>query len=266
MTEAPPPTHQGPRPPSLENLERRLRERRWNVFLFLGLAIILFLFGLTPMPYPGPFASSSMLEDSTPGYIETDLPFVWGLSFPGDDATDVRAEIIIHTERVPAGSDAVDVYLLAGRCSTLGVEAYAIAEAEGDAWGEGHHWRSIERPEQGGTLTVDIPVDPGRYCLTVQYHDTSSGTDADLAVQARLHQNLVPGLALGTVCLSISIAAFIAAQSLGREVKDRREGPKRLTTEEQVLSNLGPAGPPPDSDQPRVETIVTPSNPEPKDP
>ena len=97
--------------------------------LFLGLAIILFLFGLTPMPYPGPFASSSMLEDSTPGYIETDLPFVWGSHSPvtrnGRALRSSSTPNEVHLEgRMPL------MYLLGGRCSTLGVEAYAIAEAK----------------------------------------------------------------------------------------------------------------------------------------
>ena len=63
---------------SLEERKDRLKQARWNVFLYLGIAAILFAFALFPMPFSADY-------DDFSKSAEKDVGFVWGLPLQGED-------------------------------------------------------------------------------------------------------------------------------------------------------------------------------------
>lgn len=63
---------------TLDQRKEELKKSRWNVFLWLGIAVLMFTFALFPMPF------SAGYDDFTHS-VEKDIGFVWGPSLPGDD-------------------------------------------------------------------------------------------------------------------------------------------------------------------------------------
>ena len=63
---------------SLEGRKAALKQARWNVFLFLGIAAILFGFALFPMPFGADY-------DDFTNSAEKEIGYIWGLPIPGDD-------------------------------------------------------------------------------------------------------------------------------------------------------------------------------------
>ena len=65
---------------TLTSLQETLKKSRWNVFMFLGVALLMFAFALFPMP---------MDADFEYGTAQKDIGFVWGPSLGGEDFMDV---------------------------------------------------------------------------------------------------------------------------------------------------------------------------------
>ncbi|MGB0448431.1 MAG: hypothetical protein ACPGMV_05385, partial [Candidatus Poseidoniaceae archaeon] len=82
---------------TLEERQEALKRSRWNVFLYLGLAALMFGFALFPFPF-----TASAVGDT----YEQDLGFVWGPPLDGEDFTDVPIEIEITATNPPANPNA----------------------------------------------------------------------------------------------------------------------------------------------------------------
>ena len=82
---------------SLEERQASLKKARWNVFLYLGVAALLFLFALFPMPFSADYDGFS---DSA----EKDLGFVWGLPLDGEDMFDVPMRLTVTATSPPLES------------------------------------------------------------------------------------------------------------------------------------------------------------------
>ncbi|RZD42216.1 MAG: hypothetical protein CXT70_03130, partial [Methanobacteriota archaeon] len=80
---------------SLEGRKEALTKARWNVFMYLGIAAILFGFALFPMPFGADY-------DNFTNSAEKDIGFIWGLPVPGDDITDVPVTISVDVINPPA--------------------------------------------------------------------------------------------------------------------------------------------------------------------
>ena len=62
----------------LSSLQSKLKKSRWNVFMFLGLAFLMFGFALFPLSIDAKF-------DPFTGTAEEDIGLVWGPSSNGED-------------------------------------------------------------------------------------------------------------------------------------------------------------------------------------
>ena len=81
---------------SLEQREEALQRSRWNVFMFLGIAVILFGFALFPMPFYADYQASLGVAQAT-----KDVGLIWGMPIPGDDITDVPVRVDIAIDQPP---------------------------------------------------------------------------------------------------------------------------------------------------------------------
>ena len=101
MTEAEPveavqeiePAEVSEEPPVEMTIEERklaLRKSRWNVFMYLGIAVLFFSFALFPFTHNIEMESNS--ESYSTGYI-------WGVPLPGEDFTDIPVDITIEIEQ-----------------------------------------------------------------------------------------------------------------------------------------------------------------------
>ena len=80
------------------------------MFLYLGVAALLFLFALFPMPFSADY-------DGFSNSAEKDLGFVWGLPLDGEDMFDVPMRLT-----VPATSPPSDPWSTSlSTCSTRGL-------------------------------------------------------------------------------------------------------------------------------------------------
>ena len=82
---------------SIEERKERLKKARWNVFLYLGVAAILFGFALFPMPF-----SADWDDFSTSA--EKDIGLVWGMPVDGEDVFDVPMRLTVTADNPPAQS------------------------------------------------------------------------------------------------------------------------------------------------------------------
>jgi hypothetical protein len=233
---------------SLEGRKAALKQARWNVFLFLGIAAILFGFALFPMPFGADY-------DNFTNSAEKDIGYVWGLPIPGDDFTDVPVTISVEASKVPPKDDVLlGAYLIqADDCqSNLGVFTQVARNGSGHI----HHYQvTKDTPSEGVTYDFKFDVDPGAYCMIVQYEDSNGfifGDDAsDMKVNGKMWPNQIFAGVFGLCFLFLSIFAFIGAQKHGETVRSMLEGTDE-TTESKVLSEIskdkiaaGPAGAPP---------------------
>ncbi len=240
---------------TLEERIEKLKKRRWNVFMMLGLAIIMFTFALLPMPSPAPWEDEESLTDSvSPGQLNKQLAYIWGFPIQGEDFTDVTTIIDIELTNPPHEAAHLDVYLMEGHCDDLAARAedYLNARNGDDADWTQHHERISSKP---GSYEVEFAIDPGSYCLTMEYVDNNdaviSANEASINANAYFYSNSVIAGALGFFCLIMSAFAFIGAQKDGKVVKQIQEPDAEMTPEQKVLSETsiaritaGPAGPP----------------------
>ena len=232
---------------NLNSLKESLKKSRWNVFLFLGLAFLMFGFALFPMP---------MDADFEYGTAEQDLGFVWGPSLGGEDLLDVPFEVTVNVRQLPAtaGNITLEVYVVQiDDCTDP--ETASNAESRARAGNDhGYQYGFVNSPVEGKSYTFDFDLDMGQYCLNAKAVG-QDGTIVDpsrtnLEVTGKLWPNQVIAGIPGMVFLGLSIFAFIGAQKVGKQVKAILED-KKVTEEQIVLEEArqqkilaGPGGPP----------------------
>ena len=74
---------------TLEQRQEALKQSRWNVFLWLGIAVLMFGFALFPMSFDETY-------DGFTNSAEKDIGLVWGPSLPGEDFMDVPLNIDVE--------------------------------------------------------------------------------------------------------------------------------------------------------------------------
>jgi len=260
---------------TLEQRQEELVKSRWNVFLWLGVAVLMFTFALFPMPFS---ADSEGLSNSA----QKDIGLVWGPSLPGDDLFDAPLHLdVTATSLAPNPDIRIDAYLIKVNDCQQNLGDYT-EEAE---LGTNHayQYKSINKPIEGEEYTFKFSVDPGQYCIIVQYFDNGTNEVDNslnnvLSVKGKVWPNQVIGGIFGIICLSLSLFAFMGAQKHGAQVKQILENGDE-STEEKVLASLtdarvaagptgppsagptgppsaGPTGPPQPAETPTVETVV----------
>jgi hypothetical protein len=236
---------------SLEERQERLKKARWNVFLYLGVAAIFFLFALFPMPF-----SADLDEFSKTA--EKDVGLVWGLPLEGEDLFDVPMRLTVTASNPPTEpSINIAVYVVEQKDCT----DYSLSEKMVEAKeGESHAYQYQEGSERvlpEGTYDFEFNIDPGQYCLVAYYIDAQGEIidtgDIGMAVDGKLYPNQFIGGILGFACLSLSAFAFVGAQRHGAAMRKILEG-EAESTEAKVLSEAsqarimaGPTGAPPTS-------------------
>jgi hypothetical protein len=236
---------------SLEERKERLNKARWNVFLYLGVAAILFGFALFPMPFSAEF-------DDFSKSAEKDIGLVWGLPLEGKDLFDVPMRLTVTAVNPPTQPAInIAVYVIEQKDCT----DYTLSEKAQEAkLGDSHAYQYQEAQERvlpEAEYEFEFNIDPGHYCLIAEYIDANgekitNSTGMDLSVKGKLYPNQFFGGVAGLACLSLSGFAFVGAQRHGAAMRRILEGESE-TTESKVLSDAaqarivaGPAGPPQD--------------------
>ena len=234
---------------SIEERKERLKKARWNVFLYLGVAAILFGFALFPMPF-----SADWDDFSTSA--EKDIGLVWGMPVDGEDVFDVPMRLTVTADNPPAQSAInIAVYVIEQDDCTDFTLSEKMQQAKA---GNSHSYQYQEADRRvlaDGTYDFEFNIDPGQYCLIAEYIDgngdkiTSQGNA--LTVEGKLYPNQFFGGILGLLCLALSGFAFVGAQKHGAVLRGVLEG-ENETTESKVLSEAskariaaGPGGAPP---------------------
>lgn len=232
---------------TLDQRKEELKKSRWNVFLWLGIAVLMFTFALFPMPF------SAGYDDFTHS-VEKDIEFVWGPSLPGDDLSDTPLHLEVLTSSPPTHSEIrLDAYVIKqNNCQqNLGI----FTEEAKLGTNHAYQYQSIDSLIEDEEYTFKFSVDPGQYCVIIQYFNETSGevdktSNNDMSVKGKMWPNQVIGGLFGMICLSLSAFAFIGAQKHGAHVKKILENGDE-STEDKVLASLtgarvaaGPTGPP----------------------
>ena len=234
---------------TLSSLQASLKKSRWNVFMFLGLAFLMFGFALFPLSLEVDF-------DTFTGTAEEDLGLVWGPSASGRDFMDVPLEVSVKVNRLPPVTENITLQVFALQMDDCtDIEKASNAEIEA-LTGDSHEYQYdfVNSPVEGGTYNFDFDLDFGQYCFYVKVTglggtvvDTSS---TDIEVTGKLWPNQVIAGVPGLIFLGLSIFAFVGAQKVGKKVKTMLEDDE-LTEEQMVLEEVrrkkivaGPGSPP----------------------
>lgn len=232
---------------TLDQRQDELKKSRWNVFLWLGIAVLMFTFALFPMPF------SADYDDFTDS-AEKDIGLVWGPSLSGDDLFDVPLHLDVTAVNPPKYSNtSITAYVIKmNNCQ----QNLGIFTEEAKAGGNhAYQYQSMGDLIEGEEYTFKFSVDPGQYCIIVQYFNETSGEvdstfNNDMMVKGKVWPNQVIGGLFGLICLSLSAFAFIGAQKHGAHVKKLLETGEE-STEQKVMASLtdarvaaGPTGPP----------------------
>ncbi len=232
---------------TLDQRQDELKKSRWNVFLWLGIAVLMFTFALFPMPF------SADYDDFTDS-AEKDIGLVWGPSLAGDDLFDVPLHLDVTAVNPPKYSNtSINAYVIKmNNCQqNLGI----FTEEAKTGGNHAYQYQSMGDLIEGEEYTFKFSVDPGQYCIIVQYFNETSGEvdstfNNDMSVKGKVWPNQVIGGLFGLICLSLSVFAFIGAQKHGAHVKKILDIGEE-STEEKVLASLtdarvaaGPTGPP----------------------
>ena len=224
---------------TLEERQEALKRSRWNVFLYLGLAALMFGFALFPFPF-----TATAVGDT----YEQDLGFVWGPPLDGEDFTDVPIEIEITATAPPTNSNArIAVYLLnSDDCASseiLDIKRDSRANPTHDY----QYQISDKAPIVDEVFVFEFDVDGGGQCLFAEYVDkdnTGNTLSGTMEIDGSMWPNQIWAGILAVLFLGLSGFAFLGAQRHGEGVKALTE-PSKKTTEEEVLATAGPTGPPP---------------------
>ena len=139
---------------SIEERKERLKKTRWNVFLYLGIAAILFGFALFPMPF-----SADWDDFSTSA--EKDIGLVWGLPVDGEDLFDVPMRLTVTADNPPTQAAInIAVYVIEQDDCTDFTLSEKMQEAKG---GDSHAYQYQEADSRvlaGGTYDFEFNIDP----------------------------------------------------------------------------------------------------------
>ena len=164
---------------TIEERQEALKRARWNVFLYLGLAALLFGFALYP------FMSTSMEVDEGIGSIDKSIT-VWGLPVAGEDFTDIPVEVEIIVQSLPTDVNSIEIFIIEnskGCESTDGSIAEARTMLQSGEFEHPNQYHIIEDPVESETYSVELSVDPGIYCVQVVV-DSSGGGFSGINVKA----------------------------------------------------------------------------------
>ena len=232
---------------TLASLQEALKKSRWNVFMFLGIALLMFAFALFPMP---------MDADFEYGTAQKDIGFVWGPSLGGEDFMDVPYEVTVMVNQLPPTTEntTLEIYVLQiDDCS----EIEQLSQAQNNAKSTNSHeyqYAFVKSPVEGSEYIFDFNLDMAQYCLNAKVvYDNGELVDpsnTNLKVTGKLWPNQVIAGVPGLFFLGLSSFAFIGAQKVGKKVKALLENDK--VTEEQIVLedarkqkiSQGPSGPP----------------------
>ena len=233
---------------TIEERQEALKRARWTVFMYLGLAALLFGFALYP------FMSTMVEVDEGIGSTEKSIT-VWGIPVPGEDFTDIPVEIEVAVQSLPTDVNSIEIFIIEnakGCDSTDGSigESRTLLQT-----GESEHpnqYHIIENPVESQTYSVEMSLDPGIYCLQVVVDSSSSGfSGINVQADVDLYPTQLPLAIFAVMCLLMSGFAFIGAQKHGKYVKSLVEPKKEPTMEDTVLAQTsaariaaGPSGPP----------------------
>ena len=225
---------------TLEERQEALKRSRWNVFLYLGLAALMFGFALFPFPFTA---------DPVGNSYEQDLGFVWGAPLDGEDFTDVPIEIEVTATNPPTNSDArIAVYLINSDDCTGSEMLDLKLAARTDASHDNQFQISNKAPIEDEVLTFDFNVDGGGQCLFVEYVDKDDLGEplfGSMEIDGSMWPNQIWAGIFAILFLGLSGFAFLGAQKHGAGVKALTEPSKKSTEEEVLEQTAGPTGPPP---------------------
>ncbi len=233
--------------PELTFQERQeaLKKSRWNVFLYLGIAVILFGFALFP------FSNTIDLEDRNSGTWNSN--YIWGMPLVGEDFTDVPVIVTIEIISMPTNAESVEIWLTEtdGCEDPTGILDEKQDNATfGDTTHDNQYWKS-EDIAPGKTIEVEFDIDPGMYCFEIYFESGGDLVGYDVSVTISTYPNQIFGGGIGVICLGFSLFAFIGAQKQGKLVRSMTEPAEGSSVEQQVLDQTysskviaGPSGPP----------------------
>lgn len=233
---------------TIEERQEALKRARWNVFLYLGLAALLFGFALYP------FMSTSMEVDEGIGSIDKSIT-VWGLPVAGEDFTDIPVEVEIVVQSLPTDVNSIEIFIIEnskGCESTDGSIAEARTMLQSGELEHPNQYHIIEDPVESETYTVELSVDPGIYCVQIVVDNSGGGfSGINVKAEVALYPTQLPLAIFAVLCLLMSGFAFIGAQKHGKYVKSLVEPKEEPSLEDSVLAQTsaariaaGPSGPP----------------------
>jgi hypothetical protein len=208
----------------------------------------MFSFALFPMPFSADY-------DDFMNSAEKDIGFVWGPSLPGDDLFDASMNLDVTASSPPPESGSlIEAYALKVDNCQQNLGEFTVIAKNGTDHAYQHQIMD-KTPITGQEYTFEFSLDPGQYCIIVQYVDANgdinSNPSNDLAVSGKVWSSQTIGGLLGIICLSLSAFAFIGAQKHGAHIKTILEKGDE-STEEKVLASIsgariasGPTGAPP---------------------
>ena len=235
---------------TIEERQEALKKARWNVFMYLGIAALLFAFALYP------FMSTSMQVDEGFGSADKSIT-VWGLPISGEDFTDIPVDVEVVVQSLPTDVASIEIFMIEnpkGCEDTDGSNADTRTLLQNGKSEHPNKYHIIEDPVESQTYEVEMSVDPGIYCMQVVVNaETGGGDFSGINVEANvdIYPTQLPLAIFAVLCLLMSGFAFIGAQKHGKYVKSLVEPKAEPSIEDTVLAqtsaariSAGPSGPP----------------------
>lgn len=230
-----------PRRQEVEELRELVKKSRWNVYLFLGIGAILFIFALFPLSTPGIWEDSNLKSDSfsSLGTVETPLSI---LGIPGMNV-EVSVEVWVMDNH---GGD-IEVFLIPEACNDPNI-VYSQSNMR-DESSQGYYL--LENAAPGSHNTVELETNPiGAHCLIVEYLEGEDARDESLEVATHVYMLRVPLGIFAILSLGWAAFGFLGAQKSGNKLKELAT-PKSASVETQVIDAArqaklasGPSAPP----------------------
>ena len=241
---------------TLEEKETLLKKSRWNVFLSLGLAIIMFILSLVPI-------STGLVVDSYSKDYDTGQ--LYGIPISGADFTDIPTDVVLTIEQLPVSTKTIDVFLI--EAESCVIESNGIMQEYTDKDGNTlsdirleviengprHQWQHavIDAPVIGQEYVLSFEVDPGMYCMQIITDaEFKTPNSVNVDVQFKFYPFQIIAGVIAIISLGLSIFAFIGAQKHGQWVRDAKL-PTGKSVEQEILDqtsqeriSAGPSGPP----------------------